>query len=315
MEHNSINTFLEKELNKRLPFGWYLLGSIIVIIFSFMGQVPMLFFMSGDSLATSDPKNPMSVFDHLDPNLTLFLILFSFFIASLGFLFVLKKMHKQSFTSVTTSRSSIDYNRFFFGFIFWAIISIFLVVVDYELAPQDFEIAFQLKPFLIMFGISVVLIPFQSGLEEYLFRGYLMQGFAKLTRNRWLPLILTSVIFGLLHIFNPEIEKLGMGLLLYYIGTGFFFGVMTLMDEGIELALGFHIANNLITALLVTADWTAFQTYSVLKDISEPTLLPELILSLLVLYPLSLFVLSRKYGWTNWKYKLTARIDESNPDL
>ena len=43
------------------------------------------------------------------------------------------------------------------------------------------------------------------------------------------------------------------------------------MDEGLELALGFHAANNLFTALLVTADWTAFQTHSVLKDMSDPT--------------------------------------------
>jgi len=310
-----MNTFLEKELDKRLPFAWYLLGSMIVIIFSFMGQVPMLFFLSEDSATTMDPKNPMSIFAHLDPNLTLFLLLFSFFIAFLGFLFVLTKIHKQSFVSVTTSRKAIDFKRFFFAFSFWAIASILFVGIDYYFSPQNYEVALKLKPFLIMFGISVVLIPFQSGLEEYLFRGYLMQGFAKLTRNRWLPLILTSVIFGMLHVFNPEIEKLGMGLLFYYIGTGFFFGIMTLMDEGIELALGFHIANNLITALLVTADWTAFQTYSVLKDIAEPTLLPELVLSLFILYPISLFILSKKYGWTNWKYKLTARIDESKAEL
>ena len=310
-----MNTFLEKELDKRLPFAWYLLGSMIVIIFSFMGQVPMLFFLSEDSAKTMDPKNPMSIFAHLDPNLTLFLLLFSFFIAFLGFLFVLTKIHKQSFVSVTTSRRTIDFERFFFAFSFWAIASILFVGIDYYFSPQDYEVKFQLKPFLIMFGISVVLIPFQSGLEEYLFRGYLMQGFAKLTRNRWLPLILTSVIFGILHVFNPEIEKLGMGLLFYYIGTGFFFGIMTLMDEGIELALGFHIANNLITALLVTADWTAFQTYSILNDITEPTLLPELVLSLFILYPISLFILSKKYVWTNWKYKLTARIDESKAEL
>lgn len=310
-----MNTFLEKELDKRLPFAWYLLGSMIVIIFSFMGQVPMLFFLSEESATTMDPKNPMSIFDHLDPNLTLFLLLFSFFIAFFGFLFVLTKIHKQSFVSVTTSRKKIDFNRFFFAFSFWAIASILFVGIDYYFSPQNYEVTFQLKPFLIMFGISVVLIPFQSGLEEYLFRGYLMQGFAKLTRNRWLPLILTSIIFGMLHIFNPEIEKLGMGLLFYYIGTGFFFGIMTLVDEGIELALGFHIANNLITALLVTADWTAFQTYSVLKDIAEPTLIPELVLSLFILYPISLFILSKKYGWTNWKYKLTARVDESKAEL
>ena len=166
-----------------------------------------------------------------------------------------------------------------------------------------------------MFLISLTLVPFQSGLEEYIFRGYLMQGFAKLTKNRWLPLILTSFIFGFLHIFNPEIDKLGMGLLVYYVGTGFFFGIMTLMDDGIELALGFHIANNLLTALLVTADWTTFQTYSILKDVSEPQLIPELLISLGVLYPLSLVILSNKYGWSNWKNKLTAKIDESNTKL
>lgn len=315
MESNSVNSFLENDLNNRLPFAWYLLGSMIVIIFSFVGQVPMLFFIPEESNSSMNSKNPMSIFTHLDPNLTLFLLLFSFLIAFLGFLFIIKKIHKQTLLSVTTSRESIDYSRFFFAFIFWALVSILLVTIGYYLAPEDYEVTFKFKPFLIMFLISVLLVPFQSGLEEYLFRGYLMQGFAKLTKNRWLPLILTSVIFGSLHVFNPEIDKLGFGLLTYYIGTGFFFGIMTLMDDGIELALGFHIANNLLTALLVTADWTAFQTYSILKDISEPTLMPELLISLGMLYPLSLLILSNKYGWSNWKHKLTARIDESNTEL
>ena len=62
-----------------------------------------------------------------------------------------------------------------------------------------------------------------------------------------------------MHIANPEVGKLGMIIMVYYIGTGFFLGIMTLMDEGLELALGFHAANNLIGALLVTADWTAFK--------------------------------------------------------
>ena len=34
---------------------------------------------------------------------------------------------------------------------------------------------------------------------------------------------------------------------------------MTLMDDGLELAIGFHAANNLFAALLVTADWTVFK--------------------------------------------------------
>ncbi len=85
---------------------------------------------------------------------------------------------------------------------------------------------------------------------------------------------------------------------------------MSLMDEGIELAIGFHIANNLITALLVTADWTAFQTESLYKDISTPSLMPELAIFLLIVYPLTLVLLAKKYQWENWKHKLTAHIDD-----
>ena len=135
-----------------------------------------------------------------------------------------------------------------------------------------------------------------------------MQGFSGLFKNSWAPLLMTSLIFGCLHLFNPEVEKLGYGILVYYIGTGLFLGIMTIMDDGIELALGFHAANNLTTALLVTSSWTAFQTESVLIDISEPSLGPELILSLLLFYPLLLLLMSYKYGWSNWKSKLISKF-------
>jgi hypothetical protein len=118
----------------------------------------------------------------------------------------------------------------------------------------------------------------------------------------------TSIIFGCLHLFNPEVEKLGYGIMVYYIGTGLFLGILTLMDDGIELALGFHAANNLFTALLVTSSWTAFQTESILIDISEPSLGLELVVSLVILYPIFLFIMSKKYGWSQWIVKLTSKI-------
>ena len=150
-----------------------------------------------------------------------------------------------------------------------------------------------------MFFIAIIFVPLQTSLEEYVFRGYLMQGFGNLFRNRWAPLLFTSIIFGSLHIANPEVGKLGYGIMVYYIGTGLFLGIMTLMDEGVELAIGWHAANNLVGALLVTADWTAFQTNSVLKDISEPNLYPEMLISILFFYPIILFIFSKKYKWKN----------------
>ena len=111
-----------------------------------------------------------------------------------------------------------------------------------------------------------------------------------------------------MHIANPEVTKMGNIILLYYIGTGFFLGIITLMDEGLELALGFHLANNLITALMVTANWTAFQTHSVLKDVSDPSIGFEILMPVFVVFPLLLLLFSYKYGWSNWKEKLTGKV-------
>jgi hypothetical protein len=122
---------------------------------------------------------------------------------------------------------------------------------------------------------------------------------------------MTSVIFGGLHLFNPEVKTLGYSIMVYYIGTGLFLGILTLMDEGMELALGFHAANNLFTALLVTADWTAFQTHSILKDVSEPEIgIIDLVVPVFVLFPILLFIFSKIYKWTNWKEKLFGEVVE-----
>jgi membrane protease YdiL (CAAX protease family) len=162
-------------------------------------------------------------------------------------------------------------------------------------------------PFLGMFILGVILIPIQTCTEEFLFRGYLLQGMAVLFRNKWLPLLLSSLFFGMMHYDNPEIDKLGEVLLVYYCLTGLFLGVITLMDNGLELSMGFHTANNLVTAILVTADWTAFQTNSIFIDVSEPTLLWAFLPPLL-LYPIVFIVFSKKYKWQHWKYKLLGDI-------
>lgn len=267
------------------------------------------------------------VLEYLDPNFdieqlmkdqialkgaTRFLIenLVPFAIGLIALLIWVKFIHKQTLTSLTTSRKKIDWKRVFFAFFLWGIITTIFLVIDYKMSPESYQWNFDLDKFLTLALVGVLLIPLQTSFEEYFFRGYLMQGLGVATKNRWFPLIFTSVVFGLLHIANPEVGKLGYGILVYYIGTGFFLGIMTLMDEGLELALGFHAANNLITALLVTADWTVFQTDSVLIDLSEPILGADVFVPVFVVFPILLFIFSKKYNWTNWKEKLTGKIEK-----
>ncbi len=302
--------FVEQGVNRENKFWKYIVGSLLIILASTVGQIPLLIaivvkvFSEGKSMPTSG-EDLMKVVDN---NLSLFLVLLSFAVAMVGFYFVITLFHKQTFLSVTTSRKKVDWKRILFSFTLWSIFTIVSTVYSYYSSPENFVINFQLIPFVILFFISIVFIPIQTSTEEYVFRGYLMQGFANLSKNKWFPLLMTSGIFGTMHIVNPEVSKMGYIIMIYYIGTGLLLGIMTLMDEGMELALGFHAANNLITALLVTSDWSALQTNSVLKDISNPAVGSDVILPIFIVFPLILIIMSKKYNWTNWKEKLTGKI-------
>jgi membrane protease YdiL (CAAX protease family) len=229
-------------------------------------------------------------------------------------LFWVKFIHGQSIRSLTTSRKKVDWKRIFFSFTIWGLFTVVTTLILYYLSPESFVINFNPVKFFPFLIIAVLLIPLQTSFEEYFFRGYLLQGIGVITKSRLIPLVFTSVTFGLMHIANPEVGKLGPIIMVYYIGTGFFLGIITLMDEGLELALGFHAANNLIGALLVTADWTAFQTHSILKDVSEPSAGFDVLFPILVIFPILLFIFGRKYKWTNWKEKLTGKVHEYHPE-
>jgi membrane protease YdiL (CAAX protease family) len=308
--------FIQQAYKGHYEWWRYLVGTAIVFIFwqligvlPLMGSIFIKYFKEGniEEMARLNEDTLMTVFDS---NTTLFLMLIMFVFGLLGIYLVVKYFHENTMKNLTTTRNKIDWSRFMFGFGLVAIFTLVMTGIDYYSNPDDYVVQFNLIPFLIMAVIAILLIPLQTSMEEYFFRGYLMQGIGALVKNRWVPLIVTSVIFGLLHIANPEVDKLGPIIMVYYIGTGLFLGIITLMDEGMELALGFHAANNLIGVILVTADWTVFQTNSLLKDVSEPEVGIDILIPVLIIYPLFLYIMSRKYNWSDWKEKLTGRIEE-----
>tara|TARA_X000000950_G_scaffold135138_2_gene168151 strand:+ start:5574 stop:6482 length:909 start_codon:yes stop_codon:yes gene_type:complete len=300
--------FLEQVDSKNNSFVKYLKGSLIIIFIHFLGQIPLSLYLISGNINIENLEDQSQILSLIPPNLGLILILIPFLVTLPVLWFVVTKLHNQNITSLITSRTKIDYGKIIFAFFLWGGISATLVISDYLINPDDYVWNFKLIPFLTLLVIAVLMIPIQTTVEELIFRGYLMHGFGRLTKNRWGPLLITSVIFGMLHLWNPEIDKLGIELIWYYIGTGLFLGVITLMDDGMELALGFHAANNLITALLVTASWTAFQTESLLIDNSEPSLGKELFVTLLVIYPIITIIFAKKYQWKHWKKQLTNKF-------
>ena len=265
----------------------------------------------------TDPSDLEDVYDmmaQIPPllNLTINLAPFALLLGALFFL--VKFLHERSITSLTTSRQKIDWSRFRFSFLLVTTISLVGFVLSYFADPSQYVLQFDWVKFSMLLLVSLLLFPFQIGLEEYLFRGYLMQHLGVIVKNKWFPLLFTSLFFGLAHSANPEVAELGLVTMVFYIGTGLFLGICTLMDEGIELALGFHLGNNLLAALLVTADYSALKTDAIFKltGESQATSLTDVLLPIIIYYPIFLIVFSKKYGWEHWKNRLTGRVINPN---
>ncbi|MBL7886769.1 MAG: CPBP family intramembrane metalloprotease [Flavobacterium sp.] len=247
-------------------------------------------------------------------SLTMNLLPFAFL---LGLLFLLVRgLHERSILTLTTARKKIDFKRFFFSLGFIVFLTLLTFGLSYYYDNSTILWNFNPTKFAVLLVISLLLFPFQIGLEEYLFRGYFMQQIGIVAKNKWFPLVVTSFLFGLMHSANPEVAEMGFGVMVFYIGTGLLLGIMTLMDDGMELALGFHLGNNLMAALLITSDFSALQTDAVFKyssEVNSSNALTEMIISIAIMYPLILFVFAKKYKWTNWKEKLTGKVIDVKP--
>jgi len=285
---------------------WRVLVTTLLTAGIFIANFIAYFFMTKEEMdkvyqSMSEIPNNLSLFINLSP-----------FILLLGLLFLLVRMlHKRSVLSLTTSRNKVDFKKILFSFGLIILMTIVAFAVSYSMDSSTILWNFNPMKFAVLFLISILLFPFQIGFEEYLFRGYLMQQIGIIAKNRWFPLVVTSVMFGVFHSANPEVAKMGYGVMVFYIGTGLFLGIMTLMDESLELALGFHLGNNLMAALLITSDFSAIHTDAVFKysGVENPVdMLNEMIVSIAIVYPIILFIFAKKYNWNHWTGKLTGRI-------
>jgi len=125
--------------------------------------------------------------DEKGENLVLIEMLVPFVVLLSCLLLWVKYIHKQSITSLTTSRSKIDWSRFWFAFLIWAGITIVFVAVEYVLNPEVIQWNFVPNKFLGLLLIGILMVPLQTSFEEYLFRGYLMQGIGARFKSRLIP--------------------------------------------------------------------------------------------------------------------------------
>ena len=89
--------------------------------------------------------------------------------------------------------------------------------------------------------------PLQSAGEEYLFRGYLLQGFGALVRARWFALVCTSLLFAVAH------GSQNLPLFVDRFAFGLVAGALVMLTGGLEAGIAMHIVNNVVVLGLAAA--------------------------------------------------------------
>ncbi|MGC3979475.1 MAG: CPBP family intramembrane metalloprotease [Paludibacteraceae bacterium] len=290
---------------------------IVVIILTFLisntiGAIPLGIliiigmFNSGNLHTT--PQNMMDFSAYgIDQNVGLAAMLITFVIALGGFILLQKSFHKRTLQGTINGTGSIRWKRLFNGFALWSVFMILSLIATLIIDPSSLEFQLKWSAFIPLFFISLTLIPFQTAFEEITFRGYLMQGLATNTKSRIWALIITSLAFGLLHSFNPEVKEYGFfATMPSYIGFGVIFGLITLLDDGVELAIGLHAANNFFSSILVTSPYSALVTAAIYTTDKVNPYVDMLTLYLFGIIAIAVF--SKKYKW-NWNI-LTRKVEK-----
>ena len=179
-----------------------------------------------------------------------------------------KKLHHRQFTTLVNAKKTVRFKRLFLGFAVWGIVAVVLLMFDRVVHPQNYAFTFEPNQWFLLLLLGLILVPIQTSAEEFLYRGYLMQGLGFITRQPFILIIVTSLAFALPHFGNPEMQRGEVWGALTYFLWGVFFAALTLKDNGLELALGVHAANNLFAFLVLNTTDSVLPTPAVLTYIA-----------------------------------------------
>lgn len=228
----------------------YVLGVLIAqFCFQFVGIFAVLVLIYGLTMvlpATSLESIPQSIAAYVVVN-------FPFIFLALGTALVVEWLHHRPARSLISADTSIRFQRFWAGFWVWFLMLAVSQVVFYWLDPDSYQFALEPLRWLLFVPLALLLTPIQTAAEELFFRGYLLQGLGLINRHPLFLMSISSFLFVLPHLGNPEIQRGAVWVGVGYWVWGVFFAAITLKDDRLELAMGSHAANNLFAALFINS--------------------------------------------------------------
>ena len=193
---------------------------------------------------------------------------FTFIAMLVGLWISMRGVHQRSLLSLISPSSRIQWSRIILAAAIWLGITTFITMIDAWMHPGSYQLTFQWGKWLPFSLLALVFTSIQTSAEEILFRGYFLQGMARITRNGTILCVLSGVIFAVPHFLNPEMEIDFLLLALFYFSFGVFLGWITLRSQSLELALGVHAANNLFSVIIANYEGSALPSPSMFTAFS-----------------------------------------------
>ncbi len=240
-------------LGKNKPMNYFLTivitlfgGSLAAIIFIILLML-LYVFIPG--------INAQSQFDNLGDNPLLILVLVGIVYGLYALLFYLciRFIHKKNFHILINAGKKIKWKRILLGAALWTGIIGAFTLFSLIFQGNSFSINFDYSSIFYLLILSLLVFPLQASFEEIFFRGYLMQGFSLIFKKPVVSLVLTTVIFGSIHYFNGSSISNSISIVISAMILGLMLGVIVLGENGIETAIGVHIANNLSVAVVLNS--------------------------------------------------------------
>ena len=235
----------------------YILTLLIIIATWTFGSGAVLYGVYG-----SEPEGlPM---DGTNPFLDFITLNLLFVTVLIGLWIGIRNAHRRSLRTLITPRDRIRWGRVFQGFGLFMGLGIVVAAIEELIFPGTYTYTLDPERFYKFAILVLLLTPFQTTTEELLARSYLLQMLGHFTRHPIVLIILNALPFALFHLMNPEIAKYGVvPMLVSYFVSGAFLALVTLKDNGAELAIGIHAANNIFAGILANYKDSALPTNTV----------------------------------------------------
>ncbi len=156
--------------------------------------------------------------------------------------------------------NKFKYIRMFIS-IFWTSFGyIFMISAEILCDHNSFRFNFNLLGFIELFFIGILMIAIKAYFFELFFRGYLLQFSNLLSRKRWQTLLISSSIYIVYMLFLIPKEELNFHILSFVIYFAFYYNVLVLLVDGLEVILGAHFVKYFLATIFLSENWYDIST-------------------------------------------------------